>query len=97
MGSSETICWTGRPDPPDAVPVRLVPALRAALSAAVWTAAYSPDTPTALRLPARRLLDLRARVRARVCTRVCTRVPDGARSGGTGSREPGVPGPPPRP
>lgn len=89
MGSSETICWTGRPDPPDAVAVRLVPTLRAALSAAVWTAAYSPDTPTALRLPARRLLDLRARV--------CTRVPDGARSGGIGSREPGVPGPPPRP
>lgn len=89
MGSSETICWTGRPNPPDAVPVRLVPTLRAVLSAAVWTAAYSPDTPTALRLPARRLLDLRARVRARV--------PDGARSGGTGSREPGVPGPPPRP
>ncbi|MGW7222821.1 hypothetical protein [Streptomyces sp. NPDC054826] len=77
--------------------MRLVPTLRAVLSAAVWTAAYSPDTPTALRLPARRLLDLRARVRTRVRTRVRARVPDGARSGGTGSREPGVPGPPPRP
>lgn len=86
MGSSETICWTGRPGPPDAVPVRLVPTLRAALSAAVWTAAYSPDTPTALRLPARRLLDLRARLR--------TRAPAGARCGGTGSRGPGAPGPP---
>ncbi|MFC9546616.1 hypothetical protein ACFTXK_18525 [Streptomyces sp. NPDC056956] len=77
--------------------MRLVPTLRAVLSAAVWTAAYSPDTPTALRLPARRLLDLRARVRTRVRTRVRARAPDGARSGGTGSREPGVPGPPPRP
>ncbi|MBM7092724.1 hypothetical protein JTP67_30320 [Streptomyces sp. S12] len=69
--------------------MRLVPALRAALSAAVWTAAYSPDTPTALRLPARRLLDLRTRMR--------TRTPDGARPGGIGSRGPSVPGPPRRP
>ncbi|NEC31360.1 hypothetical protein G3I20_33350, partial [Streptomyces sp. SID8111] len=65
--------------------MRLVPTLRAALSAAVWTAAYSPDTPTALRLPARRLLDLHARVRIRVRTRT----PDCARPGGTGSRGPG--------
>ncbi|MFJ9666036.1 hypothetical protein ACIRPP_15670 [Streptomyces sp. NPDC101219] len=72
--------------------MRLVPTLRAALSAAVWTAAYSPDTPTALRLPARRLLDLHARVHARLRTRA----PDGARSGGTGSQGPGVPGPPRR-
>ncbi|GAA1416131.1 hypothetical protein GCM10009601_07360 [Streptomyces thermospinosisporus] len=55
MGRSETICWTGRPDSADPDGMDLVPSL--------WTTAYAPSSPTALRLAARQLLCLRCLLR----------------------------------